>query len=83
MMKNTKKLKEEPKKKIVTNVEVSYEVDDNRFFQNEEDYSVEIRNYDTYILCEKNQRETGWFYPDEDLEFLDTIIDENNNDEEI
>lgn len=80
MKKNIKKLKEEQKEKITTNVETTYEFDDTEFDPIDL-IEVEDENFNTYELCEENQEKTGWFYPDEDEDFIDNVID--LSDEEI
>lgn len=67
MQKDIKKLKEEQEKKVITNVDIEFEKDE---FDPEiyEYLDIQDQNYDTYIMCEKNKKETGWFYPDDDEE---------------
>ena len=80
MEKNIKEFKEKQKKKIITNIEVSYEITnfEDEFQEKAEFYEIDAGNYSTYKMCELNQKKTGWFYPDDDLEFIDTLIDEDD-----
>ena len=82
MEQDLKKLKQEKKdneknQKVVASDKATFEQDDIDFLLSGEeiDYEIEAGNWDTYILCQKNQQKTGWFYPDEDEEEkLDYIL---------
>ena len=85
MEQDVKKIKqqEEAEEKVVkASHKASYQCDELDYLEcvDDVDYDVESDTWDTYILCEKNQKNTGWFYPDEDdEEELDDILYESED----
>ncbi len=66
MNKNSNDLKNKQKEILKVKDKCEYHNEDE--LEDLEYFEIEMDNYETYELLEKNKEETGWFYPDDDEE---------------